>query len=142
MNPTSTAAARPAYASARKRGRTLASDVFQQLRSDILECRLTPGARLRFKDGQPPGLRQNQRLSARILLDTRRNVLMVDRGPFLEQGGGSAYVMDGDSAVKRPIRTGASSLGAVEILDGVKEGDRIVVSGSDLFGDAQRVTIH
>jgi len=99
-------------------------------------------ARLRFKDGQPPGLRQNQRLSARILLDTRRNVLMVDRGPFLEQGGGSAYVMDGDSAVKRPIRTGASSLGAVEILDGVKEGDRIVVSGSDLFGDAQRVTIH
>ncbi len=100
-------------------------------------------ARLRFKDRQPPGLRQNQRLSARILLDTRRNVLMVDRGPFLEQGGGdSAYVMDGDSAVKRPIRTGASSLGAVEILDGVKEGDRIVVSGSDQFGDAERVVIN
>lgn len=100
-------------------------------------------ARLRFKDKQPPGLRQNQRLSARILLDTRRNVLMVDRGPFLEQGGGgSAYVMDGDSAVKRPIRTGASSLGAVEILEGVKEGDRIVVSGSDQFGDAERVTIN
>src|SRR5690606_10760632 len=52
-------------------------------------------ARLRFKDRQPPGLRQNQRMSARIVLDTRRNVLMVDRGPFLEQGGGSAYVMDG-----------------------------------------------
>jgi HlyD family secretion protein len=100
-------------------------------------------ARLRFKDKQPPGLRQNQRLSARIVLDTRRNVLMVDRGPFLEQGGGgSAYVMDGDTAVKRPIRTGASSLGAVEILDGVKEGDRIVVSGSDQFGDAERVTVN
>lgn len=100
-------------------------------------------ARLRFKDRQPPGLRQNQRLSARILLDTRRNVLMVDRGPFLEQGGGSsAYVMDGDTAVKRPIRTGASSLGAVEIVSGAKEGDRIVVSGSDLFDDAERVVIH
>jgi HlyD family secretion protein len=100
-------------------------------------------ARLRFKDKQPPGLRQNQRLSARIVLDTRRNVLMVDRGPFLEQGGGgSAYVMDGDSAVKRPIRTGASSLGAVEIRDGAKEGDRIVVSGSDQFGDAERVVIN
>lgn len=100
-------------------------------------------ARLRFKDEQPPGLRQNQRLSARILLDTRRNVLMVDRGPFLEQGGGaSAYVMDGDSAVRRPIRIGASSLGAVEILDGAREGDRIVVSGSDQFGDAERVVIH
>ena len=100
-------------------------------------------ARLRFKDKQPPGLRQNQRLSARILLDTRRNVLMVDRGPFLEEGGGSsAYVMDGDVAVKRPIRTGASSLGAVEIVSGAKEGDRIVVSGSDLFGDAERVVIN
>jgi HlyD family secretion protein len=100
-------------------------------------------ARLRFKDKQPPGLRQNQRLSARILLDTRQNVLMVDRGPFMEQGGGgSAYVMDGDVAVKRPIRTGASSLGAVEILDGAKEGDRIVVSGSDQFGDAERVVVN
>jgi GntR family carbon starvation induced transcriptional regulator len=30
--------------------RTIASDVFEQLRRDILECRLEPGARLRFKD--------------------------------------------------------------------------------------------
>ena len=99
-------------------------------------------ARLRFKSKQPPGLRQNQRLSVRILLDTRRNVLQVERGPFLEQGGGnSAYVMDGSSAVKHDIRTGASSLDAVEILDGVKEGDRIVVSGADMFGDSQKVRI-
>lgn len=98
-------------------------------------------ARLRFKDRQPPGLRQNQRLSARIVLDTRRNVLMVERGPFVEQGGGVAYVMDGDTAVKRRIRTGVSSLDAVEILDGAKPGDRIVVSGADRFGDAERIRI-
>jgi HlyD family secretion protein len=99
-------------------------------------------ARLRFKDRQPPGLRQNQRLSARIVMDTRRNVLHVERGPFLEQGGGaSAYVMDGDIAVKRRIRTGVSSLGAVEILDGANVGDRIVVSGGDRFGDAERIRI-
>jgi len=98
--------------------------------------------RLRFKGKQPPGLRQNQRMSVRILLDTRRNVLMVERGPFLEQGGGnSAYVMDGSSAVKRPVQTGASSLGSVEILGGAKEGDRIVVSGADGFGDVERVRI-
>jgi len=99
-------------------------------------------ARLRFTDKQPAGLRQNQRLSARIVLDTRRNVLNVERGAFLEQGGGlSAYVMDGDIAVKRPLRTGVSSLGAVEILDGANVGDRIVVSGSDQFGDAERIRI-
>ncbi|HET6434510.1 MAG TPA: efflux RND transporter periplasmic adaptor subunit [Xanthomonadaceae bacterium] len=100
-------------------------------------------ARIRFSDKQPPGLRQNQRLSARILLGSRRNVLMVERGPFLEQGGGtSAWVMDGDSAARRPIRTGVASLNAVEILDGLKEGDRVVVSGSDQFGNAERVSIH
>jgi HlyD family secretion protein len=99
-------------------------------------------ARLRFKDRQPPGLRQNQRLSARIVLDTRRDVLMVERGPFLEQGGGNtAYVMDGDVAVRRSVRTGVSSLGAVEILEGVRAGERIVVSGADRFGDAERVRV-
>ena len=101
-------------------------------------------ARLRFEDGkQPPGLRQNQRLSARIVLDTRENVLMVERGPFLEQDGGRfAWVVDGRSASRRPIQAGASSLGYVEIVSGLEEGERIVVSGSDQFGDAQRVAIN
>ena len=99
-------------------------------------------ARLRFTDQQPPGLRQNQRLSARIVLDTRRNVLNVERGPFMEEGSGQfAYVMDGNIAVKRRLRTGVSSLGAVEILDGANVSDRIVVSGSDQFGDAERIRI-
>lgn len=100
-------------------------------------------ARLRFDDRQPPGLHQNQRLSARILLDTRRNVLKVERGSFVDQGGGHyAYVVDGSSAVRRPIRTGASSLSEVEILDGLKPGERIVISSADQFGDTERIKIH
>ena len=100
-------------------------------------------SRLRFTGRQPPGLRQNQRLSVRIVLDTRRNVLKVERGPFVDEGGGrSAWVMDGDSASKRPVRVGASSLGEVEILEGLKEGDRVIVSGADQFGDAERIAIH
>jgi HlyD family secretion protein len=100
-------------------------------------------ARLRISGQQPPGLRQNQRLNARILLDTRRNVLQVERGPFLEEGGGRyAWVMDGDTAVKRPIRIGVNSLNAVEILDGLEPGDRIVVSGSGQFGDAERISLN
>jgi DNA-binding GntR family transcriptional regulator len=34
----------------RKSTRTIASDVFERLRGDILACRLAPGSRLRFKD--------------------------------------------------------------------------------------------
>ena len=98
--------------------------------------------RLRFTGEQPPGLRQNQRMRARILLDTREDVLQVERGPFLEQGGGTrAYVVEDGAAVLTPIRTGVSSLGAVEILEGLQVGDRVVVSGSDQFGDAPQVRI-
>ncbi len=100
-------------------------------------------ARLRFDAGkQPPALRQNQRLSARIVLDTRRDVLMVERGPFVEQDGGRfAYVVDGSSAVRKRIQAGASSLNAVEIISGLQPGDRIVVSGSDQFDNAERIRI-
>jgi HlyD family secretion protein len=99
-------------------------------------------ARIRFTAAQPEGLRQNQRLSARVLLGTRKNVLKVERGPFVEQSGGRyAYVMDGRTAIRRPVQLGLSSLGEVEVRSGLQPGDRVVVSGSDLFGDAQRVTI-
>ena len=100
-------------------------------------------ARLRFADGkQPPGLRQSQRLSARIVLDTRRNVLMVERGSFVEQGGGFVYVVDGSHAVRRPVQTGVSSLSAVEIVSGLQAGEKIVVSGSDQFDDAESVRVN
>ena len=33
-----------------RRSRTLTTDLFEQLRADILHCRLAPGARLRFKE--------------------------------------------------------------------------------------------
>jgi HlyD family secretion protein len=100
-------------------------------------------ARLRFDDGQqPPNLRQNQRLSARIVLDTREDVLMVERGPFLEQDGGRiAWVVDGNTAERRPIQVGASSLNAVEIVSGLQAGQRIVISGTDQFANADRVRL-
>jgi HlyD family secretion protein len=44
-------------------------------------------------------------------------------------------------AEKHPIRVGASSIDKVEILDGLKEGDNIVISGTDSFKGAQRVAI-
>ena len=99
-------------------------------------------ARVRFAAAQPEGLRQSQRMSVRVLLDTRRNVMKVERGPFVEQGNGVAYVMDGRTAVRRPVELGVSSLGEVEIKSGVQPGDRIVVSGSDLFKDAERVSVN
>ena len=66
---------------------------------------------------------------------------MVDRGPFAEAGGHVAYVVRDGVAERRPVRTGASSLDAVEIWAGASAGERIVGSGADAFGDAERVRI-
>ncbi|MBD9536793.1 efflux RND transporter periplasmic adaptor subunit [Stenotrophomonas sp. STM01] len=100
-------------------------------------------ARIRFSDKQPEGLRQSQRMSSRILLDTRRNVLKVERGPFVEQSGGRyAYVVTGSIATRRPVQLGVSSLGEVEVVSGLQPGEKIVVSGADLFGDNERVSIN
>ncbi|MFC0679747.1 efflux RND transporter periplasmic adaptor subunit [Lysobacter korlensis] len=100
-------------------------------------------ARVRFADGkQPEGLRQNQRVSARVLIEERPNVLMVPRGPFVDAHGGRyAYFVQDGSAERRPVRIGATSIQAVELLDGAKPGDRIVIAGSDGFGDAEKISI-
>jgi HlyD family secretion protein len=93
--------------------------------------------RLRFSGETPQGLRQNQRLSTRIVLESRDDVLKVQRGAFLDSGGGRlAYVVQGDVAVRRPIRTGAASVSEVEILEGLQPGDRIIISN---LGEFERV---
>jgi HlyD family secretion protein len=99
-------------------------------------------SRVRFEGDKPEHLRQNQRLSVRILLDKRDNVLTVARGSFVDESGGRyAYVVHDGIAVKQPIQVGASSIDKVEILQGLKKGDRIVISGTDSFNGAARVAI-
>lgn len=109
-------------------------------------------ARVRFADdkaaqgegvNRPSGLRQNQRVSTRVLIEEKPNVLMVQRGPFLDTGGGRiAYVMDGDTAVKRPITVGASSLSDVEVLTGLEPGERVVISDITPFNGADQVLVN
>ena len=99
-------------------------------------------ARLRFAGRQPEQLRQNQRLSVRVLLDKRDKVLGVARGSFVDDGGGSyAYVVRGGVAEKVAVKLGARSLERVEVISGLEAGDRVVISGADNFKGAERVLI-
>jgi HlyD family secretion protein len=100
-------------------------------------------ARVRFDGTQPAGLRQSQRVTARLLIDERPNALIVPRGPFLEAHGGKfAYVMEDGFAVRRPVRIGGTSVSSVEIAEGVKAGERVVVAGSEEFENAPKVKIN
>ena len=98
--------------------------------------------RVRFAASTPKGLRQNQRLTTRILMENKANVLMVQRGQFLESGNGTiAYVVRDGMAKRQRIETGARSLSSVEILAGLQAGDTIIVSGTEQFDGAEWIQI-
>ena len=98
--------------------------------------------RVRFVGEPPAGVRQNQRVSIRILMDRRDDVLKVERGAFYEASGGKyAYVVHDGVAERKPITTGAASVRDVEIQGGLEVGDEIVISDTDIFADAERVRI-
>jgi HlyD family secretion protein len=100
-------------------------------------------ARVRFQGEVPRDLRQNQRVSVRVVLDERDGILMVSRGPFYEAGAGrSAFVLSDGLARRVPIRTGATSVSAIEILEGLQEGDQVVIAGAEGFGDVESLLVN
>jgi HlyD family secretion protein len=108
---------------------------------EIIQNQVT--TRIRFDGAMPPGLRQNQRLTTRILMEEKKNVLTLQRGQFLDSGGNRiAYVLDEDDvAHRRSIEIGARSLAAVEIVKGVNEGEVVVISSIDQFRSAESVLV-
>lgn len=99
--------------------------------------------RIRFSEHSPGNLRQNQRLTTRILIEEKPGVLTLQRGQFLESGGGRiAYVLDGNGlAIRTPIEIGARSLSAIEVAAGLAEGDRVVISSIEPFRGADTVLL-
>jgi HlyD family secretion protein len=122
-------------------GETRATGKLSALSPEVVKNQVL--ARVRFDGAQPKGLRQSQRVSARLLIEEKPNVVLLPRGPFVEsEGGRFAYVMQDGIAVRTPISMGATSISAVEILAGVKPGDKVVIAGTDTFANAARVSIN
>jgi HlyD family secretion protein len=98
--------------------------------------------RIRFAQSDLAGLRQNQRVTARVLIESKENILKVKRGAFVESGGGRiAYVVNNQSATKRSIQLGARSLGEVEVLSGLEQGDEIIISSLSRFNNNELISI-
>jgi HlyD family secretion protein len=99
-------------------------------------------ATVAFVGGQPPGLKQNQRLTTRLVFESKKDVLKVARGSFVDATGGrTAWVVDGEIARRRDITLGATSASEVEVVKGLEAGDRIIVSDTSAFGDAKTVLL-
>lgn len=95
-----------------------------------------------FSGETPNGMRQNQRVTTRLVLSSKENVLKVKRGPFMESTGGrKAFVVENDLAKSTAIVTGVTSMSEIEVVSGLKEGDTIIISDTSSFGDSESVLL-
>lgn len=97
--------------------------------------------RVKFTGKQPPGLRQNQRASVRIVLDERNDVLKFERGSSIDEQTRSLFVLRGDRAVRVPVELGAASVAEIEVTRGLAQGDRVIISDMRDYDGVDRVAI-
>lgn len=84
-------------------------------------------------------------VKGRILVATREGVLQVPREALLnwslEQQSAEVFVVRGDQAEKRTVRTGMTSGELVEVVSGLSAGDRVVTRGGFALRSGDRVTV-
>ena len=82
------------------------------------------------------------RVSTRLILDSRADVIKVPRGPFLESmGGRQVYVVEEGVLQLRPITVGAISVTEIEVATGLSEGQEIVLTDLARFDGIQRILL-
>jgi len=99
---------------------------------------------LAFEGAMPRGLLPGQALEGRLTLGGDRPALILPAGPFLERTGGD-WVMVADAggghADRRRIRIGRRSAEQVEVLAGLKAGERVITSDYAGFEKVDRVVL-
>jgi membrane fusion protein (multidrug efflux system) len=77
-----------------------------------------------------------------IVYDQHTNVLQVPRSAILDDAGEtSVFVVEQQNAARRPVQTGYSNSGMVEIIAGLEDGDRVITVGQIGLKDGALVTI-
>lgn len=97
-----------------------------------------------FPEGMPEGLRRGQTLQVRVALGELADAMQVPRGGFYQKTGGRwIYVLDptGEFAVRRQIRLGRQNSQYFEVLEGLEEGETVITSMYDNFGDMERLVL-
>ncbi|WUR13444.1 HlyD family efflux transporter periplasmic adaptor subunit [[Empedobacter] haloabium] len=100
-------------------------------------------AELLFTQGQPEVLSPGQSVDAQITLGEPAPALLLPNGAFVNDTGGAwAFVLtDASHAERRAIRTGRRNNAQVEVLDGLRAGERVIVSSYGGFGKSTRLRI-
>lgn len=91
---------------------------------------------------QRGSLGDNFRVEARIITWQTDKALKVPNGAIFRRGDQwHAYVIAGDRAELRPVKIGRASTTETEILEGLKEGDEVILYPGDRIKDGLRVSV-
>jgi HlyD family secretion protein len=95
-------------------------------------------------DAAPGHLQPGQSLDGRLTLGQPNAALLLPDGAYYRDGGGSTvFVLDADGrhAERRTVRLGRRTAGQVEVLGGLRAGDKVVISSYQRYRDAKTLTI-
>jgi len=84
-----------------------------------------------FVGAEPTSVQRGQTVQAKLTLGDSTKALMIPNGAFFNDTGGNwVFVVDkgGDSATKRPVQLGRRNSDFIEVLGGLKPGDRVITS--------------
>lgn len=89
-----------------------------------------------------PLLRSNLRVDVSISTERRNDVLKIRKGPFASgEGMREVFVIRGDSAIKTQVRFGINGAEHYEVVDGLLEGDEVIISDMSNYIHAREVRI-
>jgi hypothetical protein len=100
--------------------------------------------RLEFTGNVPEAALPGMSLSARIRVATIEDTLFVGRPAYGQEGTVISLfrVDDGnDIAVRVPVRVGRSSYNVIEVLDGLDEDDRVILSDTSQWDSVDRLAL-
>jgi HlyD family secretion protein len=97
---------------------------------------------LYFTGMAPTGIHVGQAIDLKVELGGASRAVMLPNGPFYQDTGGNwVFVADpgGSYAVRRTVRLGRRNPDFVEVVDGLKPGEKVIVSGYEAFQKMDRV---
>ncbi len=85
------------------------------------------------------GLKPGLSASASIKVSGAQNIIVPASAVVTEDGASFVYVLDNAAAVKKPVKIGLSNTNSIEILSGLTEGEKIIISNVSIISDGMQV---
>lgn len=99
---------------------------------------------MEFTSEIPEQIRIGQTARIHLELGESEDAMLLPRGGFYQSTGGQwVFVVNesGDMATKHSIRLGRQNPRYYEVLDGLKPGDKVIISDYEIFGDADKLIL-